>query len=68
MTQSLILDPLVPLWVIWALAGVAVVLLALALWRGLSGWWIRALAAGVVLVALANPAVQEEDRSPLLLP
>lgn len=65
MTQSLIFDPLVPWVVIASLAALAVVLLAVALWRGLSGWWLRGLALGVVLVALANPALQEEERSPL---
>ncbi len=65
MTQSLIFDPLVPWLVIASLGALAVVLLAVALWRGLTGWWLRGLALGVVLVALANPALQEEERSPL---
>ncbi|WP_431298518.1 hypothetical protein [Tabrizicola sp. BL-A-41-H6] len=65
MTQTLIFDPLVPWVVIAALGGLAVVLLAVAVWRGLGGWWLRGLALGVLLVALANPALQEEERSPL---
>ncbi len=64
MTQSLVFAPLVPWPVIWVALGLAVVLLALAVWRGLSGWGLRAVAAGVALLALANPALQEEDRSP----
>jgi hypothetical protein len=62
MTQSLIFDPLIPWPALWAALAFAAVLLALALWRGLAGWWLRGLAAAVVLAALANPALQQEDR------
>ena len=65
MTQSLIFDPLIPWPVLWAAVGLAGLLLAFALWRGLGGWWLRGLAVSVVLIALANPALQEEDRAPL---
>ena len=64
MTQTLIFDPLIPWPLLWGAIAFAVVLLAFALLRGLSGWWLRGLAAAVVLTALANPALQEEDRSP----
>ncbi|MFN4130627.1 MAG: hypothetical protein ACK4GC_12570, partial [Paracoccaceae bacterium] len=64
MTQSLIFAPLIPWPMLWGALAFAVVLLALAVVRGLSGWGLRAVAAGVVLLALANPALQEEDRSP----
>ncbi|MDP2081711.1 MAG: hypothetical protein U0934_08895 [Pseudotabrizicola sp.] len=64
MTQSLIFAPLIPWPMLWGALGFAVVLLTLAMLRGLSGWGLRAVAAGVVLLALANPALQEEDRSP----
>ncbi|MDO8881499.1 hypothetical protein, partial [Pseudotabrizicola sp.] len=63
MTQSLIFAPLIPWPMLWGALGFAVVLLTLAMLRGLSGWGLRAVAAGVVLLALANPALQEEDRS-----
>ncbi len=62
MSQTLIFQPLVPDWALIALAVAAAVLLALALWRGLVGWAIRALALGFVLVALCNPSLQEEER------
>ncbi|MFN4159518.1 MAG: glutamine amidotransferase [Gemmobacter sp.] len=65
MTGTLILDPLVPLLVLALLAALAAALVALALWRGLSGWWLRGLAAVAILAALANPSLQEEDRAPL---
>jgi hypothetical protein len=65
MNAALVLDPLVIWPVLWGLAAFAAVLLALALWRGLSGWWLRGLTALVLLAALANPSLQEEDRAPL---
>ena len=40
-------------------------LVGVALWRGLSGWWLRGLTACALLAALANPSLQEEDRAPL---
>ena len=65
MTQTVILDLLLPVPVFWALAGLALALLVLAVWRGLSGWVLRALAMGFLLVALAGPSLQVEDRKPL---
>jgi len=65
MTGSVVFDPLIP----WPLvAGVAVLAAlggVLALWRGLSGWGLRGLAALVLIGALAGPMLQEEDRTPL---
>jgi hypothetical protein len=62
---NLTFDPLVPLPALLGLAVFALLFLALALWRKLAGWWLRGLAALAVLAALANPALQEEDRAPL---
>lgn len=62
---SLIVDPLVPLWAVLALAALALVLVGVAVWRGLAGWWLRGLAAAALLAALLNPSLQEEDRAPL---
>ncbi len=65
MTGSIVFDPLLP-WVFIAVLGVFAALgVALALWRGLQGWALRALAALVVLAALAQPSYQIEDRAPL---
>lgn len=65
MTATLVFDPLLPLWLIASLSGMVMAGIALALWRGLSGWAFRALAALVVLAALAGPVYQQEDREPL---
>ncbi|KEO53112.1 membrane protein [Thioclava pacifica] len=62
---SVIFAPLLP-WPVIAGAGVvALVLLALALWRGLRGWALRALAALVLLAAIAQPSLQREETAPL---
>lgn len=65
MNGSVIFDPLVPWWALWTVCGCAALFVALALWRGLSGWWLRALSLAVLLFALAGPSVQREDRVPL---
>lgn len=65
MTGSLVFDPLLPWMVIAVLAALAAAGIGLALWRGLQGWALRALAALVVLGALAQPSYQIEDRAPL---
>ena len=57
--------PLVPWHLLAALGGVAVVLAGFALWRRAPGIWWRALAVATLLLALANPALVEEDRDPL---
>ena len=65
MTGQIILDPLLPAALIAALALIALAASLLALWRGLRGWWLRALAGLVLLAAIANPALQRETREPL---
>jgi hypothetical protein len=65
MTQSLLFDPLIPLSL---LAGIGVLMTALCVLcaaRRLPGWWLRWLASAVLVLALANPSLQTEDRSPL---
>jgi hypothetical protein len=65
MNASIVFAPLVSWVPIWVLAGLAVAMVAFALWRGLSGWWLRGLALGALVLALANPALQEEERQNL---
>jgi hypothetical protein len=51
--------------ILWAIAGLAALMVGLALWRGLRGWWLRALAAMALLAALANPVLQSQERDSL---
>jgi len=64
-TGSIIFDPLLVWPLVWAALAVAVLFVSVAVWRGLAGWWLRGLAAAVLLVALFNPSLQQEDRAPL---
>ncbi len=65
MTGTLILDPLIPLIMLYGVAGLALFALVLAIWRRLPGWWLRGLAGLALLLAIANPSIQQEDREPL---
>ena len=57
--------PLLPEALLMVLAGLAVLLLALALWRRAPGVFWRAAAFAILLLALANPSLIEEQRDPL---
>jgi hypothetical protein len=63
--SQIVFEPLLPLTLISALAAVSALVVVLALWRGLVGWWLRGLAALVLLFALAGPSIREEDRAPV---
>lgn len=65
MTSTIVFDPLIPVSLLIMVVVIALIGLMLAILRGLRGWPLRGLAALVVLGALANPAVQQEDRAPL---
>ncbi len=65
MTGSVIFAPLVPVIALWALLALALVVLGIAIWRGLAGWWLRGFALLMVLAALANPSLQNEERDTL---
>ncbi|MBO9412044.1 MULTISPECIES: hypothetical protein [unclassified Ruegeria] len=65
MTGTVLFDPLIPWTVLAVVAAIAAAGVALALWRGLSGWALRGLAALVVVAALTGPVYQVEDRAPL---
>jgi len=65
MTGTVIFDPLVPLWLVAALAVVTAAALVLALRRGLAGWALRGLAALVLIAALSGPSLRQEERDPL---
>jgi hypothetical protein len=57
--------PFVSWPVIWALAAFGMVLFALLLWRARRGALLRALAYAMLLLAIANPHLKQEDREPL---
>ena len=62
---SVVFDPLLPWAAVWGLGALALAVMALSVWRGLAGWPLRALGLALILLALANPALQTEDRQPL---
>lgn len=65
MGQTITFDPTLPWAAIATLAALSALVVAVALWRGLKGWWLRALAAAALLVALADPSLRDEDRAPV---
>ena len=61
MIQSIVFDPLLP-WTQIAVLGVVIGLaVVIALWRGLPGWALRGVAALVLIAALSQPSLQQED-------
>ena len=52
MSETVIFDPLLPWPVLWGAVALGVAFTLLAVWRGLSGWWLRGLAALLLLAAL----------------
>ena len=65
MDTSITFSPLVPWTMIYGLAALAAICILFCLWRGLSGWALRGLAALVLLAALTEPSLQQEAREDL---
>ena len=65
MVSDIVFDPLLPVLWLAALGAVALVGIGLAILRGLRGWGLRALTGLVLLFALANPSIRQENRKPL---
>jgi hypothetical protein len=65
MIDGIIFDPLLPWIAIGVLAAIAFGGLVVAVFRGLAGWALRGLAALVLIAALTQPSLQDEDRAPL---
>jgi len=65
LTSEIILDPLVPWFFVWAAVALVIAGISFAIWRRLSGWVLRGLAAVALLLAIANPSLQMEEREPL---
>ena len=51
---AIIFDPYVPWPVLWLAIAVALAIIAVALFRGLSGWWLRGLALATLLLAISK--------------
>ncbi|MEM1101981.1 MAG: hypothetical protein AAGH73_10700 [Pseudomonadota bacterium] len=49
----------------WAALAAAAIFVVYGALRGLAGWWLRGLAVLAICGAIANPALQQEDRAPL---
>ena len=62
---SVVFDPLLPWWGLAVLGGIGLVLVVLGLRAGARGTMLRLGAIIVVLAALANPALVEEQRKPI---
>lgn len=65
MTGTVLFDPMIPWPILIAVGVLSLAGVVLAVWRGLSGWALRGLAALVLLAALSGPVYQIEDRAPL---
>ncbi|MEL6768133.1 MAG: hypothetical protein AAFP17_13205, partial [Pseudomonadota bacterium] len=65
MQTSLVFDPLLPWAGIIVAALLALAAVAFAWARGLNGWWLRALALGVLVLALSGPQLKREEREGL---
>src|SRR5260221_11642962 len=61
---NLAFAPLLPWWAIGAFGGVALVIVALGLWRRARGLAWRVAAIALLLATLANPSLVEEKRDP----
>ena len=65
MAREIVLDPALPTWLIAGVVALAALAVALAAWRRLPGWWLRALAVAALGAALLDPSLQTEEREPL---
>ena len=65
MSWSIEFMPFVPWSVLWALTALGAVLLALLFWRSRRGAILRLLSYALLLLAIANPHLKQEEREPL---
>jgi len=65
MDGSIIFNPLLEWWIIWAGAALIAAIIVFGAWRGLRGWWLRALAGIALVLGLTNPSLMREDRDTL---
>ena len=65
MSVGVVFDPLLS-WPIWSvLAALSAFAVGFSMWRRLAGAWLRLLAAALVLLVLAGPILQQEERDAL---
>ncbi|MBO6816240.1 MAG: hypothetical protein JJ891_15405 [Rhizobiaceae bacterium] len=57
--------PELPVWLLIAISGLIALFCLYGLIHGLRGSWLRSVAGGLLILALFNPALLQEDRSPL---
>ena len=65
MSSAIVFDPIAPIELIWIAIGLAVLLTAFAAWQKSASWALRGLGFGVLILALANPALVRELRRTL---
>ena len=65
MDWSLEFTPLLPTPILWALSAIAIALALFMIARRHPGAWLRAATLGTVILALANPALKQEEREKL---
>src|SRR5664280_880423 len=65
MNLSVSFAPLVPAYVVWAAFGMAALISIVLLLARSRGAPMRALAVGLMVLALANPSLTREDRDPI---
>jgi len=65
MSWSVEFIPFVPWHILWALAALGAVLLALLFWRSRRGAVLRLVSYALLLLAIANPHLKQEEREPL---
>jgi hypothetical protein len=62
---SIALSPFIPWPAIYALATATLVISVALVWRGVRGGWLRGLSMALLLVALCDPNLVQENRRPL---
>jgi hypothetical protein len=65
MNLNFAFSPELPIWLIAVIAVFSGVLVLAGIWQGLRGAWVRALAWGLVVLAMLNPAALFEEREAL---
>ena len=65
MNSTVVFDPIAPIELIWVALAIAVLLTIFAAWQKSKSWALRGLGFGILILALANPALVRELRRSL---